>query len=354
MIIPRKRMAVSSLLVLLCIALTVAGCGGTSPGNQSGKKPPARTPTALAFPAPTLPAGFTFPSLKDLYNKLPRLHLFELRGSPVFDRSATAPLIYYHGPVMHTSTTYAIFWEPPRLQDGTPTHVNPTYNSLIERSLKDIGGSPLYKIGTQYYDQTSRIVNSSTFGGAWLDRSAYPASKCRDTYTPHGCLLDTQIQAEVTKAMKVNKWTSSPTHLFFVFTSWGEGSCSDSTSTDCAFSLYCAYHSFYSLGSQNVLYANMPYTGTVLNNCGLPVSPNNDIDADSTITSMSHEHMETVTDPYIDGWRDAHYDEIGDKCAWNFGTPTLDGGLANVEWNHHFYLVQQEWSDAIRGCTLRG
>src|SRR5579884_2236728 len=233
---PAKRLLLSLLLVLLCLA--TIGCDGNS-SNPGGHQ----TPTAIVLPKPTLPPGVQFPTLAELASRFPRLHLLEVHGAPIFDQSSGVPLSYYHGPVMHTSTSYAIFWEPPRLQDGTLTHVNPTYNSLIERYLRDIGGSSLYKVTTQYYDQKGHITNSSALGGVWVDHSSYPASACRDVYTPHGCLSDVQIQAEVTKAMRINKWTASLTHLFFVFTAWGEGSCYDSA--NCAFSLYCAYHSYY-------------------------------------------------------------------------------------------------------------
>jgi len=338
-----QRSHLSPVLTLICIAILIAGCGGTSGNstNQGSSPTPQKTPVQV------------YPSLKDLYNILPRIHVFQLSDVGISNFSVQSPLTYHRGNVMRSiSTTYAIFWEPARLPDGTPTHVSPAYNSLIERYFKDVGGSGLYNINTQYFDLAGRIANSSTFGGAWVDSSPYPASQCRSSYTPHGCLLDSQIQAEVTKAMRENKWAASPSHLFFVYTSWGEGSCADSTSTYCSFSIYCAYHSYYTIAHQDVLYANMPYTGTRPRDCGVQASPNNNIDADSTINVTSHEHMEAVTDPYINAWYDLAYNEIGDKCAWTFGKLSLDGGKANVEWNRHYYIVQQEWSDAHLNCTL--
>jgi outer membrane protein assembly factor BamB len=269
-----------------------------------------------------------------------------------FDTSQN--LLYNGGPVMQTtSTTYAIFWEPPTLQDDTPTQVSSTYNTLLERYFNDIGGSGVYANDTQYYDTNGSIINSSTFGGVYVDTSAYPASGCSDQITPNDCLTDAQIQAEVTKAMAANHWTSGLTHMFFVFTSQGEGSCFDGTSTSCAFTDYCAYHSYFDDNqNQPVIYANMPYTGTALDACGVSTSPNNDYDADSTINVTSHEHMEAVTDPLLNAWYDNQGYEIGDKCAWNFGTPSLNNGSANVEWNNDYYIVQQEWSNQIGNCTL--
>ena len=265
-------------------------------------------------------------------------------------------LTYHGGAVMrNTSTTYAIFWEPSKLQTGQATHVSSTYNSLIQRYFGDVGGKGLYNVNTQYYQrvggQNQYIVNSSTLGGAWVDRSPYPASGCVDPLTPGNCLSDAQIQAEVRKAMSTKGWTGGLTHLFFVFTSYGEGSCADVIT--CAFTYYCAYHSYFSSGG-TVLYANMPYTGTDLNGCGTPTSPNNDFDADSTINVTSHEHMEAVTDPRLNAWYDSSGNENGDKCAWNFGPMRYDGGRANQSWNGHYYILQMEWDNKISNCAQSG
>lgn len=286
----------------------------------------------------------------------------------------SSPLQYHNGPVMpRTSTTYAIFWEPPTLPDGTSTYVSTNYNSLIQRYFKDIGGSGLYNNNTQYYSltgtTTNYIMNSSSFGGLWLDTSTpYPSpSDCTDTSTPHGCMIDADIQNEITKALAANTtWSGGFNHIFFVFTSWGEGSCVDSTSNQCAFSSstapYCAYHNDFTSNTQTLLYANMPYIGTISNSsgCNIPQTPNNDMDADRTITAVSHEQMETVTDPLTpstskSGWWDVNgsqIEEIGDKCAYQYGFVTLDGGKANVKWNGHYYIVQTEWSNVSNGCTL--
>ena len=264
------------------------------------------------------------------------------------------PLDYHNGPVMRaTSTSYAIFWLPSTLQDGTPTSVSATYISLISRYFGDIGGSGLYNTATQYSDSSGSIVNSSTLGGVWVDTSAYPASDCQDSTTPGDCMSDTQFQNEVAKAMQANGWNGGLNSLFYVFTSAGEGSCADTSSSACAFTQYCAYHSYFQTSAgQNVIYANMPYTGTALNGCGVSDSPNNDLNADSTINVLSHEQMEAVTDPLLNAWYDALGNEIGDKCAWTFGNINLDGNLANAQWRNDFYLVQQEWSNADSNCVI--
>ncbi len=226
------------------------------------------------------------------------------------------------------------------------------YNSLIKRYLGDVGGSGLYNINTQYYDNTGHIANSSKFGGAWVDTSAYPASDCNDSSLPHGCLIDADLQNEIKKAMSTNGWAGGVTHVFFVFTSLDEGFCSDSSSTDCSFVQYCGYHSDFSNNGQSIIYANLSYANSTGGCNYYGISPNND-DADSTINITSHEQMEAATDPEpYSGWFDSSYNEIGDKCAWTFGAIILDGNKANVQWHGHYCLTQQEWSNGTNGCTL--
>ena len=79
---------------------------------------------------------------------------------------------------------------------------------------------------------------------------------------------------------------------------------------------------------------------------------NSDQAADETINVTSHEQMEAATDPLLNAWLDSSGQEIGDKCAWTFGTTNADG--SNVNWNGNPYLVQQEWDNAQSGCVLTG
>jgi hypothetical protein len=242
-------------------------------------------------------------------------------------------LIYHLGPTMRTgSTTYTIFWQP------SGAYMSPTYTTLINRYFADIGGSSLYNVTTQYYDSGGAIANSSTFGGTWTDTSPYPSR----------VLPDWLIKLEVVKAMRVNGWTGGLNHLFFVYIARGEQTCQLGA---CAFSTFCAYHGSFAVNGQPILYANMPYDGTNLQNCGPGgASPNSDPDADAAINVTSHEHMEAVTDPLGTAWYDASGNEIGDKCAWNFGLRGFDGG--NVTLNGNRYIVQKEWSNAVHGCVL--
>jgi hypothetical protein len=260
-------------------------------------------------------------------------------------------LVYHNGPVMHTNTTYAIYWIPAGYT------VSANYVSLLNGFLQNVAGadgstSNVYYSSTQYSDNVNgKILYGSTFGGAWTDTSALPASGCTDAYTSV-CLSDAQLQSEVEKAMAANGWSAGPTHLFFLFTAKGIGSCSGSS---CAFSQYCAYHGWVGSGSSVILYANMPYADTVSAACDAGQRPNND-DADATINVSSHEHNEAITDEQGNAWYDRRGYENGDKCAWNFGSPL--GGSNGAHYNQvingaHYYL-QQEWSNKSSRCVLKG
>jgi outer membrane protein assembly factor BamB len=220
--------------------------------------------------------------------------------------------------------------------------------------FNDVGGTELYDNNAQYYDGSGHIMNSSAFGTAWVDTSPYPAATCNYSAVSSNCLTDAQIQTEVARAMDINGWTADLTRSFFVFTARGEGSCVDSSSKSCAFTNYCAYHSNFTVNGQTVVYANIPYAGTDLSACGVPDSPNSNIDADSAINIASHEQMGAVTDPQLNAWYNVSGDEIADPCNWNFNNLHLKGGTANVDWRNHFYIVQREWSNVFGQCVVRG
>ncbi len=258
-----------------------------------------------------------------------RVHFFLKRGSHQnVAPGAASNLNYGGGPVMGgTVNVYAIFWEP-------TGNVSGNYHTLIERYFHDVGGSTLYSNNNQYTDSSGHVPYNSVLAGTWIDHSNYPQSP----------LLDSNIQNEVTNAQRGNGWSSSLDNVFFVFTEAHQNLCFDSSQAQCASNSFCAYHSYF---GSNTIYAAMPYAASF--SCNPGSSPNND-DADQTINVTSHEQMEAATDPLINAWTDSSGSEIGDKCAWNFGSKNANG--SNVNWNGDPYIVQQEWDNGISGCTL--
>jgi len=286
------------------------------------------------------------------------------------------PLTFHGGPVMSDVTTYGIFWIPRsgKLQNGNPTSMSSAYRNTLEGLLALYPGHGIDNNNTQYYSSCypspfspfggSDDFSCSFFGGFdyyiddagslkgdYIETSDYPASGCNDPATPGNCLSDAQIRAEIQKVMKLRGWNGGRNAMFLLFTSSGEGSCFGS---DCAYTAYCAYHSYIDVSGSAVIYGNEPY-GNV-NTCQVPgtPSPNNNPAADTAATAASHEISEAITDPFLNAWYDANGYEIGDKCAYNYGTNTWDSGKANQMWGGNFFELQQEYDNHTAGCVQVG
>jgi hypothetical protein len=283
------------------------------------------------------------------------LGVVRVANAPAATRPVTTAgannLLYHGGAVMRTNTTYAVYWFP------AGSTFNSTYQSTINGFLQNVAAASrttgnVYASDTQYSDTTGPIAYSSTYGGAYVDTAAFPTSGCHDL-SGHVCLTDAQIATEVARAVSAAGWTPGPNKLFFLMTPKNVDSCFDSTSQQCAFTYYCAYHSWIGSGSSALLYANMPYGDTVPAACDWGEHPNGG-EADATINVLSHEHNEAITDPQGSAWYDSQGEENGDKCAWTFGTPL--GSTGTGQYNQAIgtgkYWLQQEWSNAISGCVL--
>ncbi len=282
----------------------------------------------------------------------------------------TTNLVYHAGGSVQTAnprTTYAIYWGSDFSYNGIPGNAVPNgYQTLIDSFFSNVAAdssktSNVYASDTQYYQNINALQTfipySETRGNSWNDTSAYPASGC--TSTAGGtvaCLSDPQIQAEVAKAIAANGWPKGLAAEYFVFLPNGVSTC---FGTSCFVSTFCAYHSNYvdSASGSHVLYANMPFTGHKLSSCsGAAGSPNNNASADATISTLSHEANETITDPLGNAWYDRRGYENGDKCAYNYGTRlgVINGGDYNQNIGTGHYETQQEWSNHSSACVLTG
>lgn len=331
-----KRHLLTAMISLLLVAVAppLALAGGNGSGGPEGPRMTDRNQHAHAFP-PETEAGAA--------------------------ASQTTPLKPLGGSIQSYTKSFAIFWLPPgyTYENGGSSS---RYESLMLRYLTDIGGSSLYGTMTQYYDSVSYITNSSTFSGSAVDTSPYP------TYYGTAATTDTDIQKEVVKEIKAHGWPYGLHEQFFVFTAsgvltWAQiaGGWSNSGGTS---SGYCAYHSAVSgssfgLGNYPIVYANMPdqdrHYECYAHSGSRYFSPNGDYTADSMISTTSHEQFEMVTDPRLNAWKDSAGFEIGDKCAYVYGTPASDGG--NITLRGHRYILQAEFSNATlnrygTGCTL--
>ena len=267
-------------------------------------------------------------------------------------------LLYNGGPIMPTLTTYAIFWLPSRLQNGASTSMSTKYQPVIKNFLGDYPAHGIANNSTQYFSSisgtTTYVKSTGGFGGFVVDTNPYPASGCNDGVTGTNCITDAQLQAEISRVMGVKGWTSGLNKMFLVFTSSGEGSCFNGSSTSCAYTDYCAYHGYFGSTASPVIYGNMPYADPTYCSVASQKFPSGDHFADAAVNVTSHEMTEADTDPELNAWQASNGEEIGDLCAWTFGTLSWDTSLANQMWNGRFYDLQLEYDNHTSACVQLG
>jgi hypothetical protein len=230
------------------------------------------------------------------------------------------------------------------------------YETLINQYFADVEAAHgsttnVYSVATQYSDGSGSIQNQSTFGGSYVAKDPLPANGCDDGFDAY-CLTDQQLQNEIQKVLTVKGWHGGLSHMFFLMTPNGVGSCYDGVSDQCSTNVFCAYHNYFvDSSSEDVIYANEPDEGPPGGCTDASQGFPNDPDSDTTINTISHEHNEAITDPITDftgeAWIAADGSEIGDLCAYGFGTQTGTPGVDayNQTINGHHYDLQQEWSN---------
>ena len=278
------------------------------------------------------------------------------------------PLTYGGGPLVGTATVtgentiHPVFWAP-------AGYTFPSgYTSGITAFLGDVAAdsgkaSNVYAVGTQYTDgqltgsphlsydvHVGAPVNATdvypTTGGCTPD-NAYS-----EPFT--ACVTDQQMQGEISTVLAADSLPAGMGDIYMVVFPPNVETCADvndaalgGTCSDTNYPGYCGYHSAFSTAPGQVLYANIPFPTDLYYSCLIPESPNGSTALDSSLSMISHEHNETITDPLGNAWIDSVGNEDGDECAWMFGGPL--GGATGSQWNQvingdHYYL-QQEFSN---------
>jgi PKD repeat protein len=294
--------------------------------------------------------------------------------------SASSNLSYQGGPVLHSSDPYLIFWAP-----GAETIPSPR-ESLIERYFTDVAGDSgqatnVYAVARQYTDSTGFADYRQTFDPASQvvqDADPYPAPAAGDCATsPYAtCLTDGQLQTEISSLIAADGLPSDGSTtagelpggapIYFVVLPSDVDVCFGDGSGTCASNDFCAYHSAFVDGPNNVLYATIPTValahsqdakGCQWDGNSLVQEPNASI-ADVALKYISHEDNETITDPLGTGWWNNYTgNENGDNCNQAFN-PTLGGDAgAGTLYNQLIaskeYYLQSEWSNGSGGCAMQ-
>jgi hypothetical protein len=288
--------------------------------------------------------------------------------------TSCSPLLYNGGPVQHGEQDYLLFW-------GSPSSFPAGFESGLLNWLHGVAaadnttGNP-FSVDTQYYD-TSGAGGSNSYvpyavqdAGALSDTDPYPGQDCTDqngSTTESVCLTQSDIQNEVSSYVSARGLPTGLNTEYFVFTPPGVGSCfaSSSSSSDCAYTGYCGYHSDMSInsGASEIVYADMPWLyGTSGCDVSWFAGYANSGDIDSTVGVFSHELSETMTDPNLNAWYDSSGNEIGDKCAYTYTPDAAAGAMAGLNnngsgyWNVPLstgdYLMQMEYDQRDGDCAV--
>ena len=220
---------------------------------------------------------------------------------PTQTKAATVRLLEYHGgPVMSSNTDYALYWDP----TGAAEYPS-GYESGLDRYFEDLahdsgGIQNTDSVLTQYTDAAGEVANyDSHFGGALIDTDPYPANGCSAAPI---CFTDAQLRTEITKYVEAHKLSMDLQHGVPPLTPPGVESCLEASGRSCSDGTkhagYCSYHSYISLASAIIVYANDPYVDGM--NCDYGEEHPNNSPSDATIGGgLAHEHSESVTDPEL-------------------------------------------------------
>lgn len=279
--------------------------------------------------------------------------------------SGEPPLEYHGGPVMHSHKAYAIFWAPSGY--SFPAGYAAAIEGFLENVAADSGqASNVYSVSAQYTDGSGQASYSDSYGGSVADTDAYPTAGTCPTYTGFGgesftaCISDLKLEEEVDAVAEAQGWPTGLGAEYYMVLPPHAGSCFDAAGAHCFDVEYCAYHSF--SGSTGRIYANISYAPGDVIGCGVGEYPNGHTNGnvDDTLSSLSHEANESITDPFLNAWYDEEGFENGDECrntpsSEDFGPPLggASGSLFNQSIGGGHYYLQQEWSNDVEDCAQR-
>lgn len=313
---------------------------------------------------------------------------------------------YRGGPVVHGATVHLIVWQGP-VEEDISTEPNVKlfplgYVETLVRYIEDVAHESgaqtnVFAVDPQYFDRNAGgettpgqyALSFDRTTGVTVDSTPFPkhvTGGCTDEteYSKGPCLLDSDIQKEVETVAKTSE--KGLHDIYVVLTPPGVGGCFDSSSGECAFKQYCAYHGDFGgdgvTAGQQTLYAVIPEVGEV-EGCDSRVHPNKAGGVDAAIDATSHELGEVITDPIgsqcksiakeeceRNAWTDVIGQEVADKClppestvagAYGEALGELEIGNEASRFNQlingdHYY-TQRVWSNQAGvfegGCVQR-
>jgi hypothetical protein len=238
---------------------------------------------------------------------------------------AGSNLVYHTGgEVIVSAKVVFIFWGPSFATGGADN----AYATTLQAFRDQFGTTGEFNVITQYYQNigSQQFIQLTNLGSGTADLF--------DTTTPPTNVTDAIVQGEVNHYLATHAFDASTIYEVVIpSTSYS----SDGTSTSCGGPnlAYCAYHGFFTSGSNAVKYSIEPWPGC--SGCSLAGWSN----VQNQEHFVCHETREAVTDQQLNAWFDRRGNEADDKCAWS-PTPFIGTGG---------YSYQYEWSNAVSGCV---
>ena len=252
----------------------------------------------------------------------------------------TNNLKYGGGAVQVDTKVYVVFW-------GSQWSTGDPLATYLQDFLNGLGGTGDNWSGstTQYCQGTASGSTTCTAGSTPINplSSSPLVATWFDTangLAPSG-VSQSQLAAEARRAAAhFSSAALGPNAQIVVVTPHGASPSGFGTS-------YCAWHSYTSgAGVGTIAYTNLPYMPDAGASCGQGFVNGAGGTLDGVSIVEGHEYAETVTDPFINAWKDQQGAENGDKCAWiNSG----QGEASNLFLGAKRFAVQSLWSNAFNG-----
>ena len=242
--------------------------------------------------------------------------------------SGGSTLTYYGGPVVSSLHSIDVSYGSTSYLTGNA--------ALITNFIGQYLGSGVMDWLSDYNTPTQSIGRGTSGGVVTINPSgANNGSKIHDSN------IQAELAAQITAGNLPAPTANTSYALFFRL---GQSICDSSGACSLVSGGFCAYHGTMAVGGVTFTYQVMPdLTGT--NGCG------SGSDAQNTTAVLSHELVETITDPDVGfatvlgpplGWYNNTKGEIGDICNGLHGTFV---GTDSV-----VYTSQTQWSNVTSSC----
>ena len=333
---PRFGGVVSAAPLLTAVALLLGACGSesTGPGRDAVIEQPRPFTIAPGASAAIQSAAMRWD------HKLPILSARGLRPAG-FSASGAAPpvsspfdLTYFGGPVVHAATSYNVYVNC----DAGPASCWGTNHLTPAHFLRDLNRDNFIRLVNEY-------IGTDAIHQFPVAELGITGVEFEDPLRPTTATINDVLNIVFSAASFTG--AVGYTAIYHVFLPQGtdmcfnESTCYSPDNFDTF--VFCAFHASVDFGPDaHVLFTVEPYQAVF--GCSIPdQTPNGVIDA--TASTLSHELMETITDPDGNAWFNGLFGFEGSDICSALGSNEVIG--------YRQYFVQQEYSNAEHGCTTR-